>query len=204
MRVVMKFGGVSVADGDKFRRAGLIVETFHKRGDQIVVVTSAMYSVTNSLVKIASEASKGMKDEVRKFVEDLAERHMTAAKAAVKNPEMLDATMKRLETTCDDLRNILLGVAHVGELTPRSKDLVVGFGERMAAPILQGVLEDLGVRAKALSGGEAGIVTDDNFGSAQPLMNVTSLQVRQVLGPIMDEGITPVVSGAVRTTPRRS
>jgi len=200
MRIVMKFGGVSVADGDKFRRVGAIVESFHRRGDQVAVVTSAMYNVTNSLVKIASEAGKGHKDEVRKYVDDLTERHKTAAAAAVKDQEILAATVGRVEAICEDLRNILLGVAHVGELTPRSKDLVVGFGERLAAPVLQGVLEDLGVRAKALSGGEAGIVTDDNFGSAQPLMNVTSLQVRQVLGPLMEEGITPVVSGFIGQT----
>jgi aspartate kinase len=51
-----------------------------------------------------------------------------------------------------------------------------------------------------MTGGDAGIVTDDNFGAAQPLMNVTTLQVRQTLGSMMDEGIIPVVGGFIAQT----
>lgn len=200
MRLVMKFGGVSVADGDKFRKVGKIIEMFHKRGDQIVVVTSAMHSVTNSLVDAADQASRKRKDHVRKFADDLAERHRKAASEAIEDEEVRARTIAALETTCEDLRNILLGIAHIGELTPRSRDYVIGFGERLSAPLLAGVLEDMGIKTKALTGGEAGIVTDDDYGAAQPLMNVTTLQVRQTLAPLMEGGVTPVVSGFVAQT----
>ncbi len=57
-----------------------------------------------------------------------------------------------------------------------------------------------GLKSRALTGGEAGIVTDDHFGSAQPLMNVTTLQVRQALEPLLDDDQVPVVSGFVAAT----
>jgi aspartate kinase len=79
MKLVMKFGGASVADGEKIRRVGTIVERFHKEGNLIVVVTSAMYSVTNSLIDVAHHAGKGHKDHVRRFIEETTVRHRSAA-----------------------------------------------------------------------------------------------------------------------------
>jgi aspartate kinase len=77
---------------------------------------------------------------------------------------------------------------------------VIGYGEKLSCPILHGVLEDLGMTSRALTGGEAGIVTDDHFGDATPLMNLTTLQVRQTLEPLLEEGTIPVVSGFVAST----
>jgi aspartate kinase len=200
MRLVMKFGGVSVADGDRMRQVGTIVERFQKGGNLIIVVTSAMHNMTNSLVEAAVHASKGHKDQVKKSVDEAADRHRKAASKAIKNKDILERTLKVVDTRCDELRNILLGIAHIGELTPRSRDFVIGYGEKLSAPVLQGVLEDLGLNAQALTGGEAGIVTDDKYGYAHPLMNVTTLQVRQNLGPMLDAGIIPVISGFVAST----
>lgn len=200
MRIVMKFGGVSVADGAKFRKVGSMVQRFVSKGDQVVVVTSAMHSVTNTLTEAASQASRKKRDYVRKAADDLAERHRKAAEEAIQGKETLARTLESLNTTCEDLKNVLLGIAHIGELTPRSKDYVLGFGERLSAPLLAGVLEDLGLKAKAFTGGEAGIVTDDDYGAAQPLMNITTLQVRQNLEPLLEDGVTPVISGFIAQT----
>ena len=200
MKIVMKFGGVSVADGESMRNVGKIVERFRAEGNELVVVTSAMFNVTNSLLDAAKRAGKGQMEHVLKFVEDTRERHIQSARAAMSDKEVLDRTIQVIESKCDDLKNILLGIAHIGELTPRSKDFVVGFGERFSAPILQGALEDQGMKAKAMTGGEAGIITDDHFGWAEPLMNVTTLEVRQVIDPLVEKGVVPVVGGVTAAT----
>ncbi|MCJ7490367.1 MAG: aspartate kinase [Thermoplasmata archaeon] len=200
MKIVMKFGGVSVADGESMRNVGKIVERFRAEGNELVVVTSAMFNVTNSLLDAAKRAGKGQMEHVLKFVEDTRERHIQSARDAMSDKEVLERTIQVIESKCDDLKNILLGIAHIGELTPRSKDFVVGFGERFSAPILQGVLEDLGMKAKAMTGGEAGIITDDHFGWAEPLMNVTTLEVRQVIDPLVENGVVPVVGGFTAAT----
>ncbi len=200
MRIVMKFGGVSVANGDSMRAVAMIAEKHHKAGDELVVVTSAMFDVTNSLMDAAQRASRGQKDYVRKFVDELAERHESTAGKAIRDEDILESTLETLKARCDDLRSMLMGIAHIGELTPRSMDHVLGIGEKLSAPLLTGVLLDLGLRAQAFTGGEAGIVTDDNFGNAQPLMNVTTLQVRQTLEPLMKDGVIPVISGFIAST----
>lgn len=200
MKIVMKFGGASVADGDKLRKAGTIVRKFRRDGHALVVVTSAMHGVTDSLVDIAKRASRGDKKAVNEFVEQTHERHRRAAEASIMDEQVLGRTMSTVNARTDELKNILLGIAHIGELTPRSRDFVIGYGEKLSAPILQGVLEDLGIKSKAFTGGEAGIVTDDRFGEASPLMNVTTHQVRQVLEPLLNEEIVPVISGFVAST----
>ncbi|MGD9963212.1 MAG: aspartate kinase [Thermoplasmata archaeon] len=200
MRLVMKFGGASVADGAKFRNVGSMVQTYVSRGDQVVVVTSAMHSVTNTLTEAANQASRKKRDHVRKAADDLAARHRRAAEEAITDKEILSKTVEALSAISEDLKNVLLGIAHIGELTPRSRDYVLGFGERLSAPLLAGVLEDLGLKSRAFTGGEAGIVTDDDYGYAQPLMNVTTLQVKQNLEPLLEEGFTPVISGFIAQT----
>ncbi len=200
MKLVMKFGGVGVADGESMKRVGGIVNKFRAEGHELIIVTSAMYNVTNSLLDAATKAGKGQKEHVKRVVEDVRKRHVDSAQVAINNQETLDRTVRTIESRCDDLKNILLGIAHIGELTPRSKDLVIGYGERFSAPILQGVLEDLGMESQALTGGDAGIVTDDHFGGAEPLMNVTTLEVRQVMEPLLDKGVIPVVSGFIAST----
>lgn len=200
MNIVMKFGGASVADGDRLRKVGTIVRKFHKENHQLVIVISAMYGVTDSLVEIARNASHGSKEGVREFIESLVTKNKKAADTAIMDERILKRVTGVIESRCEDLRNILLGVAHIGELTPRSRDYVVGFGEKLSAPILQGVLEDLGIESRALTGGEAGIVTDNRFGDASPLMNSTTYQVRQILEPMLEENMVPVVSGFIAAT----
>ena len=200
MKIVMKFGGSSVADGDKLRRVGTIVRKFHKENNQLVIVTSAMSGVTDSLSEIAKHASKGSKDRVKEFMDSIAHRHKKAAEAAIMDEEVLSETLATVSARCEELRNILLGIAHIGELTARSKDFVVGYGERLSTPLLRGVIEDLGMKAKALTGGEVGIITDNRFGEALPLMNVTALQVKQTLTPLLERGVVPVVAGFIGAT----
>jgi aspartate kinase len=200
MKLVMKFGGVSVADGDKMRRVGTLVRKFQKDGHQLVIITSAMSSVTDSLTEVAKKASKGDKKAVHDFADSLTARHKKAAEAAITDERVLGKTMTVLNTRMDELKNILLGIAHIGELTPRSKDYVLGYGEKLAAPILEGVIEDLGIKSKALTGGEVGIVTDSRYGDASPLMNVTTHQVKENLEKLLDEGYVPVIGGFIGST----
>jgi len=200
MKIVMKFGGISIADGDKLRKVGTIVRKFHKDGHKLVIVTSAMHNMTDSLSEIAKKASRGDKKAVHDFKDAVHARHKKAAEAAILNEQILTRTIAAMNARIDELNNILLGVAHIGELTPRSRDFVVGYGEKLSAPLLQGVLEDLGIRSKVLTGSEAGIVTDDRFGDAAPLMNVTTHQVRQILDPLLEDAIVPVIGGFIAST----
>jgi len=50
------------------------------------------------------------------------------------------------------------------------------------------------------TGKDAGIVTDSNFGQADPLMNVTTHQLKERIEPLLEKGVVPVVSGYIAAT----
>jgi aspartate kinase len=102
---------------------------------------------------------------------------------------------ERLET----FEQLCHSIAVLGELTARGLDVVSGLGERIAAPLLAAVLTAQGLPAEAIDAGEI-VVTDDNFGSASPLMGPTRERTRARLLPLIEKGIVPVVTGFVGAT----
>ncbi len=73
------------------------------------------------------------------------------------------------------------------ELTPRSRDYILSFGERLSAPIVTAGIQALGIRGRTFTGAEAGITTDDNFGEARPLVEVSYHQIRRRLELVWGE-----------------
>jgi len=194
MRVAMKFGGTSVADGERMRHVARLVES-HK-DHEVVVTVSALAGVTDGLIDIARRAStNGKVSEVREFVSDLLKRHHEVVNDAIKADDIKDEVIEKIDSLLEDLERALIGICYLGELTPRSLDYIVSFGERLAAPILAGTLRDLGVDSISMTGGEAGIITDDNFGSAHPLPDVEK-RIRENILPLLGK-VIPVVTGFI-------
>ncbi|MGW8289110.1 MAG: aspartate kinase, partial [Candidatus Bathyarchaeia archaeon] len=198
--IVMKFGGSSVANGQKIRHVANLIADNRTEDCGIVSTVSALEGVTNQLIQIAKEAKKGKRDFISKFTNELLERHLTASKVAIKNKQTREETEQVLKERVGELEIILKGIGYVNELSPKSMDNVIAYGEKLSAPIVSGALNDIGVKSTHLTGGEAGIVTDNNFGEAGLLMQVTKYQVRRRLEPLLKEGQSPVVTGFIAAT----
>ncbi len=95
---------------------------------------------------------------------------------------------------------MLLGISLLKDLSPRSMDYILSFGERLATYIVSNALASMGLKTKYLSGGQAGIMTDESFGSAEPIMKVTNEKLRGTLLPLIADGIIPVVTGYIAET----
>ncbi len=200
MRIVMKFGGVSVKDGENIYHCANLVKKFSE-GNEVVVVVSAMQGVTDALIKAAhrccSEPSAGF---IKMFIADMMKRHYEAIEYAVRNDEIKAKVIAAVERLLDELEKVLLGISYLGELTRRSEDYIVSFGERLSAPIFSAALLSLGVDSVALTGGDAGIITDRNFGRAKPLPGVYTT-IRNRLEPLLTIKKTiPVVTGFIGAT----
>jgi aspartate kinase len=100
----------------------------------------------------------------------------------------------------ENLRMTLNGVSILGELSPRSRDLILSFGERMAAPVVSAALEAGGIKSRSFTGGEAGIITDDSYGEASPVTALTRKRVLRTLAPLISEGTVPVIAGFIAST----
>lgn len=200
MKLVMKFGGTSVSESSRIRHVAGIVRDHAMKGNKIVAVVSAMSGVTDRLIEAAEKASVRDRDCIDTFVDSLTERHAQASQDVIQNKEILDQTLKLLNGQIEDLEKVLIGITYLGELTARSRDYVLSFGEKLSAIVMSGALRDLGLRVEYFTGGDCGIVTDDCFGEAKPLMNITKQQVKEKLGPIIEAGVVAVITGFIAMT----
>jgi len=199
-RIVMKFGGTAVATGENIRNVACIIGDTVKQGCEAVVVVSALDGVTDELSEAAEQAKKEKKDYIQAFKKRMLDRHGDAVDKAIKNPRLRKELEDEIKKTVDELEKVLTGICYVGELTPKSKDYVLSFGERLSAPLVCGALRDMKLESQSLTGKEAGIVTNSDFGDANPLLNVTTHQLKERLEPLLEKRVIPVVSGYIAAT----
>jgi len=191
MKIVMKFGGTSVADAERMRRCAKLIKeraTEHK----VVVIVSAMDGMTEELLALADAAGTANHPALNARMKEVWRRHEEAAKA-LGQPDAVAPLLEQLD-------RLVLGISMVGEVTPRSRDAVVSFGERLSAPLLRKALELEGVKSKAYTGQEIGLVTDEKFGEAEPLMELSLYQIADALKAPLEAGEVPVVTGFIAAT----
>ena len=189
-----------MASGENIRHVANLIANYVSQGYRVVAVVSALEGVTDKLIEAAEQAKKGNRDYIHEFKQKLLKEHLTVARKAIENKCVQEEMGQILKTIIDELEKVLTGIIYVGELTPKSKDYVLSFGERLSTPIVGGSLRDLELNAQFYTGGEIGIVTDSNFGEASPLMNVTKHQVKERIEPLLGRRIVPVVTGYIAAT----
>jgi aspartokinase/homoserine dehydrogenase 1 len=170
---VLKFGGTSVGSPEGIKRILGIAKSRNLKKEGAVIVVSAFSGVTDSLIGIARKAALG--DAAEKLVEIEARHRNTAAhflKAAERKEAIAD--ISRLLT---ELNRILEGIALLGELSARTLDLVMSFGERLSATLLARIFSANGMEAAFLDT-RALIKTNDRFGSAQYIPQQTNDNIR--------------------------
>ncbi|MEM3104778.1 MAG: aspartate kinase, partial [Candidatus Bathyarchaeia archaeon] len=161
-----------------------------------VAVSSASSGVTDELLGMCEESLKG-ETRIAEGVNALFEKHVYMAEVSIENSEYLNNVLGILNSLKKELEKLLHGIYYVKEVTPRIRDYVASFGEVMSTPILWGCLNSIDVKAEWLTGWDAGIVTDSNYGEARPFIELSKLQLRNKLQQMIDKGIVPVVTGYI-------
>ncbi len=192
----MKFGGTSVENGEKIRHVAELLRQYHMDGNELVAVTSALGGVTDGLLNTAREVSvNGKISLVKELIADICKKHYDAINAAIDDDDIRSECIEAIDDRVDELEKALIGICYLGELTNRSIDYISSYGERLAAPIVSGSIRSLGISSRSFTGGEAGIVTDSNYGSARPLED-SYMRVHERLCPSLNYQI-PVVTGFI-------
>ncbi len=197
MLIVMKFGGTSVGSAERIAAAAQLVAKAVDDGHQVVVVTSAMSGVTNGLIDAARAASKGHWDS--RIRHDLFGRHEAVAHALIGDPARRASVLEEIDRRLDRFEKLCFGLSMVHELTPRLLDAISGTGEMLAAPLVAAAIEGAG-RASAAVDATDVVVTTDQFGAAEPLMDETQAKADARLRPLVDRGDVPVVTGFIGAT----
>ncbi len=189
--IVMKFGGVSVGSGAMLARVADIVK--REPRDKVLVV-SAMAGVTDSLLDAITRIRED-ESQIDPFIASLRERHEQALDIAVVPHEEATRVQAELDALLQKLERLLYGVAYTEELTGKTRDLAITFGERLIVRVLASVLRSRGIPAEPLDADVAGIVTDGVFGNATPLMPEVETNLSTAIAPMLKGGITPVLTG---------
>ena len=198
--LVMKFGGTSVGFVDALVSVTQIIRDAKKDWDRVVVVTSAMSGVTNLLLDSAASASHGMVDSLPEAESTLRSKHFSATDALIKDEKLREATKAEIDVLIQTLVNLCKAIAVLGEASPRALDAVASLGERMSVRLLAAVVQDAGIKAKAIESSEF-VITNEHYQSAHPDFKVTTEKTRGILNPLMDQEIIPITTGFIGATP---
>lgn len=199
MLIVMKFGGTSVGDGARINKVAELAQRETAKGNQVVVVASAMSGVTNMLIDAAKLAARGDESLIpdtrrRLFAQHIAAVNIITAQRAVQ--DQLIATLDRQLTVFENLGR---SVHILGELTARGLDAMSSLGEALSVPLVAQAVRERGLKAEAIEATEL-IVTDNVFGNASPLMAETAKKAQARLRPLLEAGCVPVVTGFMAAT----
>jgi len=199
MKIIMKFGGTSLSSADKVRNVSRIVKD-HSQNNQITIVASALSGVTNLLEKLSQQSKNNSRKIIDNELEKFTKLHTNISKDSIKDQKIKEEVLENILSIINELKSVLEGVNAIGEITPRSRDKILSFGERLTVLIVTGALKDIGINAESFTGAKVGIVTDEKYGEANPLMSITKMRISKTLQPLLSKGIIPVVTGFMAAT----
>ena len=194
--IVYKFGGTSLADADRIRRAARLVRDC---GDRPVVVVSALAGVTDQLVALAEQVAKGAETEVAWRLSALRLRHEEVADALLESSEETASVLESIEAAMERLRSATPPPGGEAGSDARLADEVTAVGEDLSAVLMAAALRQEGLTAEVMDARKV-VRTDDRFGGAALRDDETAKQVLDLLGPLLDRGVVPVLQGFVGAT----
>ena len=179
---VLKFGGTSVANADSINRVVDIVKQAGLIGKSIIVV-SAFGGITDTLIQCGTLASTG--DESYKAkLQEVEHRHLEAVKQLIPVAEQ-SSILSWVKKRCNELEDVCNGVFLLEELSDRTKDRIVSYGELISSMIVSSKLKASGTPNKWVDAREI-ILTNSNFTHASVDFDVTNQQVRRYFTESLD------------------
>jgi aspartokinase/homoserine dehydrogenase 1 len=198
-RIVMKFGGTSVADAPAIAQVTGILVRSRVAGDDVVAVVSAMAGVTDALTLGVRQAAAGEMETCRGVARDVEARTRAAADELVASRGAREAILQRTERILEGYLSVCKSVRVLGEATERALDLATSCGEPIVADLLSAALRGRDCEASSVDP-RAVVVTDDQFQNAAPLLPETAVRCEEHVLPVIARGGIPVVGGFIGST----
>jgi len=194
LKLVLKYGGTSIATPKNVKDVAKHLSSL-KKGNQIVVVCSAISGVTDDLLEVSNLIKKEKKDKVKQLTNKIIQKHKKFAQETISKPKVRKQLLTELDSDFSKLVALVHGKIQLWEITPRSLDYLISYGERLSSKIVSAALVDQGLKSEPFTGKQIGIVTDSNFGESKPLLDTTRLRVSKNVDSLFAKKIIPVVGG---------
>ena len=170
---VLKFGGTSVGSSKNINNVISILENYGKN-DTVICVVSAVGGITDKLLL----AGKQAQDKDRAFLdtfEGIKERHFNIIKEL--NPSNNDSILSYVEENLEALKSLLEGIYLINELSPKTSDKLVSFGELLSSFIIAETMKNRGLSADRKNSQEL-VITNSNFTKAEVDYSITNQNIR--------------------------
>ncbi|MEP6832491.1 MAG: lysine-sensitive aspartokinase 3 [Gemmatimonas sp.] len=195
--IVCKFGGTSVADAVAIDRAVQIVRDRLDR--QPIVVVSALGGATNALLELAKHAAAGDLLVALQQIQQLRERHLNTAAVLLNGSPELDDICGEISVGFDELAYLAEAFKTLGYLTPRSLDTVAAVGETLSSHMVAAAFRHRGLQAQWVDARDV-MITNDQFMKAEPDLVAIQSTSENLLLPLIQRGVIPVIGGFVGKT----
>ncbi len=195
---VLKFGGTSVANAENINKVVAIVQKALQQ-HKIIVVVSALGGVTDSLLLSGRLAASG-DEQYKEVLKTVELRHLEAVKTLIPVTKQ-SSVLSWVKQRCNEIEDICNGVFLLGELSARTKDRIVSYGELLSSQIVSMRLKAIEVENTWTDMREL-IVTDSNFGHAAVDFAATNAKCRE---HFLREGASLfIVPGFVAADPQKN
>jgi aspartate kinase len=194
--LVMKFGGTSVGCAESIARVCDIVRD--RVQARPVVVVSALAKVTDQLQSAGDLSRKGQLGEGLQILASIEERHAAVARQLL--PGSRDELLENvLHPSFREAHSLLKAIAAIGELTPRTNDRLLGFGERWSSVLMSETLRSRHLPAVHIDASEI-VITDASYSHAVPSMGEIEYRAKSRLLPLLENLEVPVLGGFIGAT----
>lgn len=192
---VLKFGGSSVGNAERVNNViNILIERYIKKEQKIAVVFSAFQGITDKLIEIGKLAFT-RNPNYKKELTDLIDRHYETAfqlNPVNKHGEIAEI----LEPFFEELKELTQGIYLVKELSPRTLDYILSFGERLSCSIISTSIKNRGIECEYLDASKI-IKTDENFGNATVDQKVT---YRNITNYFKKHNKLQIITGFIAST----
>lgn len=134
---VMKFGGTSVGSPESLQLVKNIVEN---EKEPVIVVVSALNGVTDRLL-LAADFARNNNSGYKPLLDEIIARHEEIIEKMIPSPADKQEAIQKTQQLFEDLRNILRGVFLIGDLSQKTSDKIVSYGERLSSFIVGKIIE---------------------------------------------------------------
>lgn len=164
MEKILKFGGTSCGSIEGIQSVLSIIESSYQNKLKFAVVFSAMSGVTNSLLEAGLLASK-RKNTDNSIIETIENRHFELIKHFIPVTGQ-SQVIAQIRTLINELRDVLKGISLIKEISPKTSDLLVSFGERLSTSLITAILKQKGLPVCYVDSRNL-VRTNDHFGSSE-------------------------------------
>jgi aspartokinase/homoserine dehydrogenase 1 len=159
---VLKFGGSSVANASNINKVIEIVKEKIKT-DKTIVVVSAFGGITDILLQCSQLAANG-DESYKQKLQEAELRHLSTVKELITITQQ-SAVLSLVKTLCNEIEDICTGIFLLKELSDRTKDRIVSYGEILSSKIIAAKLNTEAIACEWVNSAEL-IITNSNYGSA--------------------------------------